>query len=125
MLPYGFYKVLHVLGIALTLVALGGMTVHALNGGLKGENVARRLLIGMHGTGVLFILVGGFGLLARIGFAHGSGFPFWLWVKIGLWTLFAVIAAIPYRKPESGRALLLALPVLAMAAAAMAVYKPS
>jgi hypothetical protein len=46
-------------------------------------------------------------------------------VKIGLWTLFAVIAAIPYRKPESGRALLLALPVLAMAAAAMAVYKPS
>ncbi len=125
MLPYGFYKVLHVLGIALTLVALGGMTVHALNGGLKGENVARRLLIGMHGTGVLFILVGGFGLLARIGFAHGSGFPFWLWVKIGLWTLFAVIAAIPYRKPESGRALLLALPFLAMAAAAMAVYKPS
>ncbi|MCE2802893.1 MAG: hypothetical protein LW836_05120 [Gemmatimonadetes bacterium] len=125
MLPYGFYKVLHVLGIALTLVALGGMTVHALNGGRKAENVARRLLIGMHGTGVLFILVGGFGLLARIGFAHGSGFPFWLWVKIGLWTLFAVIAAIPYRKPESGRALLLALPVLAMAAAAMAVYKPS
>jgi uncharacterized membrane protein SirB2 len=125
MLPYGFYKVLHVLGIALTLVALGGMTVHALNGGRKVENVARRLLIGMHGTGVLFILVGGFGLLARIGFAHGSGFPFWLWVKIGLWTLFAVIAAIPYRKPESGRALLLALPVLAMAAAAMAVYKPS
>ena len=125
MLPYGFYKVLHVLGIALTLVALGVMTVHALNGGRKVENVARRLLIGMHGTGVLFILVGGFGLLARIGFAHGSGFPFWLWAKIGLWTLFAVIAAIPYRKPESGRALLLALPVLAMAAAAMAVYKPS
>ncbi|MEN9790357.1 MAG: hypothetical protein RLZZ63_15 [Gemmatimonadota bacterium] len=124
MLPYGFYKVLHILGIALTLVALGGMTVHALNGGRKGENVARRLLIGMHGTGVLFILVGGFGLLARIGFAHGSGFPFWLWVKLGLWTLFAVIAAIPYRKPASGRALLLALPVLAMAAAAMAVYKP-
>jgi len=125
MLPYGFYKVLHILGIALTLVALGGMTVHAINGGLKGENVARRLLIGMHGTGVLFILVGGFGLLARIGFAHGSGFPFWLWVKLGLWTVFAVIAAVPYRKPESGRALLLALPVLAMAAAAMAVYKPS
>ena len=125
MLPYGFYKVLHILGIALTLVALGGMTVHALNGGLKAENIARRLLIGMHGAGVLFILVGGFGLLARIGFAHGSGFPFWLWVKLGLWTLFAVIAAVPYRRPESGKALLLALPVLAMAAAAMAVYKPS
>jgi uncharacterized membrane protein SirB2 len=125
MLPYGFYKVLHVFGIALTLVALGGMTVHALNGGLKAENVVRRLLIGMHGAGVLFILVGGFGLLARIGFAHGSGFPFWLWVKLGLWTVFAVVAALPYRRPAMGRALLLAVPVLAMAAAAMAVYKPS
>ncbi|MEY4608192.1 MAG: hypothetical protein RL625_409 [Gemmatimonadota bacterium] len=125
MLPYGFYKVLHVFGIALTLVALGGMTVHALNGGLKVENAARRLLIGMHGAGVLFILVGGFGLLARIGFAHGSGFPFWLWVKLGLWTVFAVVAALPYRRPAMGRVLLLAVPVLAMAAAAMAVYKPS
>ena len=37
MLPYGFYKVLHILGIALTLVALGGMTVHALNGGSRGR----------------------------------------------------------------------------------------
>lgn len=125
MLPYGFYKVLHVFGIALTLVALGGMTVHALNGGLKAENAARRLIIGMHGTGVLFILVGGFGLLARIGFAHGSGFPLWLWVKLGLWTLFAVIAALPYRRPQMGRSLLIVLPFLAMAAAAMAVYKPS
>lgn len=124
MLPYGFYKVLHVFGIALTLVALGGMTVHALNGGRKAENAARRLLIGMHGTGVLFILVGGFGLLARIGFAHGSGFPFWLWVKLGLWTVFAVVAAVPYRRPDGGKPLLLTLPILAMAAAAMAVYKP-
>lgn len=125
MLPYAFYKVLHILGIALTLVALGGMTVHALNGGRKAENLARRLLIAMHGTGVLFILVGGFGLLARIGFAHGSGFPLWLWVKLGLWTLFAVIAALPYRWPGMGRPLLISIPFLAMAAAAMAVYKPS
>jgi uncharacterized membrane protein SirB2 len=125
MLPYAFYKLVHVLGIALTLVALGGMTVHALNGGLKAENAARKLLIGMHGFGVFLILLGGFGLLARIGFAHGSGFPLWLWVKLGLWTVFAVIAALPYRRPAAGRQLLLALPLLAMAAAAMAVYKPT
>lgn len=125
MLPYSFYKIVHILGIALTLVALGGMTVHALNGGLKAANAARKQLIAMHGFGVFLILLGGFGLLARIGFAHGSGFPLWLWVKLGLWTAFAVIAALPYRKPDAGKALLLALPVLAAAAAAMAVYKPT
>ncbi len=125
MLPYAFYKIVHVLGIALTLVALGGMTVHALNGGLKVENAARKLLIGMHGFGVFLILLGGFGLLARIGFAHGSGFPLWLWTKLGLWTVFAVVAALPYRKPTMGKTLLLSLPVLAAAAAAMAVYKPT
>jgi len=125
MLPYAFYKLVHILGIALTLVALGGMTVHALNGGLKADNAARKLLIAMHGVGVFFILLGGFGLLARIGFAHGSGFPLWLWVKLGLWTAFAVVAALPYRRPDAGRALLVAMPLLAMGAAAMAVYKPT
>lgn len=124
MISYAVYKLLHILGIALTLVALGGMAVHALNGGRKAENAARRMLIAMHGVGVFLILLGGFGLLARIGFAHGSGFPLWLWVKLGLWTAFAVVAALPYRKPKSGKALLVALPLLAMAAAAMALYKP-
>lgn len=124
MLPYAFYKLVHVLGIALTLTALGGMTVHALNGGMKAENAARKLLIGMHGFGVFLILLGGFGLLARIGFAHGSGFPLWLWVKLGLWTVFAVAAALPYRMRTATRPMLLVLPLLAMAAAAMAVYKP-
>lgn len=125
MISYAVYKLLHILGIALTLVALGGMAVHALNGGRKAENAARKLLIGMHGLGVFLILLGGFGLLARIGFAHGSGFPLWLWVKLALWTSFAVIAALPYRKPDAGKALLVAMPLLAMGAAAMAVYKPS
>ena len=125
MLPYSFYKIVHILGIDLTLVALGGMTVHALNGGVKAENAARRMIIAMHGGGVFLILLGGFGLLARIGFAHGSGFPLWLWVKLALWTAFAVIAALPYRRPQAGKTLLIALPLLAMGAAMMAVYKPT
>lgn len=124
MLPYSFYKVVHIFGIALTMVSLGGMFVHALNGGLKLENQARKLLIGMHGTGVLLILVGGFGMLARIGFTHGANFPAWLWTKLGVWTIVAAVAALPYRQPSLGRPMLLTLPLLAMTAAAMAVYKP-
>jgi uncharacterized membrane protein SirB2 len=125
MLPYSFYKIVHILGIALALVSLGGLLVHALNGGQKQDNAARRLLIIMHGTGALFVLVGGFGLLARIGFAHGSGFPLWLWVKLALWATLAAIVILPYRAPQAARPLLVALPLLAMLAAAMAVYKPT
>lgn len=124
MLPYSFYKIVHLLGIALTITALGGLTVHALNGGAKHENLARKLLIGMHGAGALFILVGGFGLLARIGFAHGAGFPAWLWVKLGIWAVLAAVVALPYRTPAITRPLLLVIPLLVMTATAMAVYKP-
>jgi uncharacterized membrane protein len=124
MLPYSFYKVVHILGIGLTLSALGGMAVHALNGGTKAENAARRLVISMHGAGVLFILVGGFGMLARLGFQHGAMFPGWLLAKLALWTLLAVLIALPYRKPALARPTLIALPFVAATAAAMAVYKP-
>jgi uncharacterized membrane protein SirB2 len=125
MLPYAIYKLVHVFGIALALVSLGGLAVHALNGGHARENAARKLLIAMHGVGALLVLVGGFGLLARIGFAHGSGFPLWLWAKLALWAVVAVVVILPYRAPQSTRPLLIALPLLAMAAAAMAVYKPT
>lgn len=125
MLPYNFYKLVHILGIALALVSLGGLTVHALNGGRKSDNAARKLLIAMHGVGAFFVLLGGFGLLARIGFAHGGGFPLWLWVKLSVWAVLAAVVILPYRAPQATRPLLLALPLLAMLAAAMAVYKPT
>lgn len=125
MLPYAVYKIVHILGISLVLVALGGFAVHALNGGAKTDNRARRLLIGMHGVGALLVLVGGFGLLARINVAHGSAFPLWLWVKLGVWALTAVLVLLPYRAPQAARPMLIALPLLAMAAAMMAVYKPT
>jgi len=124
MLPYSFYKIVHILGIALALVSLGGFAVHALNGGAKSDNSARKLLIGMHGTGAFLILLGGFGLLARLNFPHGQGFPGWIWVKLGVWLAVAAIVMLPYRKPNAARPMLLAVPLLAVTAALMAVYKP-
>ncbi len=124
MLPYAFYKIVHILGIALALVALGGFAVHALNGGTKSDNAARRLLIAMHGTGAFLILLGGFGLLARINFPHGAPYPGWLWVKLVVWLVMAAIVMLPYRKPNAARPMLIALPLFAVTAALMAVYKP-
>lgn len=124
MLPYTFYKLLHIVGIVLVMSALGAVAIHALNGGTRATNGARRMIAIMHGLGVLVILVGGFGMLARLGVMHGTSFPGWLWVKLGVWGTVAVALMLPYRWPSLARPLYLALPVLGGLATYMAVYKP-
>lgn len=124
MFPYALYKLVHILGIALALTALGGLAVHAWNGGAKHDNRARRVLIGMHGAGAVLVLVGGFGMLARLGFAHGAMFPGWLLGKLAVWAVLSVIVLVPYRWPRHAATMVLLLPLLALSAAWMAVYKP-
>ena len=124
MLPHSFYNVLHIVGIVLVMSALGGISMHALNGGTKQTNAARRLVVGLHGLGMLLILIGGFGMLARLGFQHGGMFPGWLLVKLAVWLTLAGIVILPYRRPSLARPVYLALPVLGGLAAYMAIYKP-
>jgi uncharacterized membrane protein len=124
MLPYTFYKVLHIIGIVLLMSALGGVTVHVINGGTRQSNRIRGLVAGLHGLGALCILVGGFGMLARLGFKHGSMFPGWLLVKLAVWLLLAASLTIAYRRPGLARPLYVALPILGGLAAYMAIYKP-
>lgn len=124
MIPYATYKLIHIIGILLVFVALGGVALHAANGGTKVSNRARRLVAITHGIGLFVILVGGFGLLARIGVMHGAGFPGWIWVKLGVWVLLGAMIALPYRKPAFARPIWFALPVLGAVAAYMAIYKP-
>ncbi len=124
MFPRDFYEVLHVIGIAALFMALGGVAVHAANGGDKSTSSTRRLVGTMHGVGALLILVGGFGMLARLGVLHGNGFPAWLWIKIIVWVVLSALVMLPYRRPALARPFLLLLPVLAGVAVYMALYKP-
>ena len=124
MLPYQFYKVVHILGIALLVTALGGLALYALNGGLKRDNRARALVAALHGAGLLFVLVGGFGMLARLGFRHGSMFPGWILVKLAVWAMLAAAVVLPTRVPRLGRPMMVVVPLLVGLAAYMAVYKP-
>ncbi|MBV9880790.1 MAG: hypothetical protein JO180_09865 [Gemmatirosa sp.] len=124
MLPYTFYKVVHIIGIILLMSALGAVSIHVLNGGTRATNRARGLVAGLHGTGALLILVGGFGMLARLGFQHGAMFPGWLLVKLAVWLVLSAALMLPYRKPSLSRLVYLSLPVLGGLAAYMAIYKP-
>jgi hypothetical protein len=124
MFPRDFYEVLHIIGIAMLFLAIGGVATHAANGGTKATSQTRSLMGTVHGLGALLILVGGFGMLARIGFAHGTNFPGWLWVKIIVWLVLSAIVLLPYRKPVLARPFVLILPLLAGLAVYMALYKP-
>jgi hypothetical protein len=119
-----FYKLVHIVGIILIMSALGGAAVRAMTGGTEVLPSTRRTLAVLHGSGAFLILLGGFGMLARLGFMHGANFPGWLWVKLVVWLSLAAALMIPRRRPALARPLLLALPFLGGLAAYMAIYKP-
>lgn len=123
-MPYELYKLIHLLGIFLTFIALAGMAVHAATGRPKTDNPRHRTLLIFHGAGVLVALTGGFGLLARVGVDHGQVFPGWVWGKLLLWILLGGAIALPYRNQAAAKALLFLLPILGLLGAFLANYKP-
>ena len=123
-MSHQFYNVVHIVGIILSMSALGGAAVRAMTGGADDARAIRRMLALLHGIGVFLVLLGGFGMLARLGLMRGASFPVWLWVKLAIWGILAVALFMPRRWPRLARPLLLALPVLGGVAAYMAIYKP-
>lgn len=121
MIPFLVYKTFHLVGVMLTVVALGGMAIHAANGGTREQSLTRRLTTAIHGTGLLLVLVAGFGMLARLDGSTGSG---WVVIKLGIWLLLGGAALVPYRRPQFARVLFVAVPLLAALAAIMAITKP-
>ncbi|WP_396200096.1 hypothetical protein [Gemmatimonas sp.] len=124
MFPRDFYEILHIVGIAMVFIAIGGVATHAANGGTKTTSSTRPLIGSIHGLGAFLILLGGFGMLARLGFLHGGNFPGWLWVKIIVWVILSAVVLLPYRRPGFAKPFLLVLPLLAGVAVYMALYKP-
>lgn len=117
------YKVLHVLGILFTFIALGGLLLASRTGG---ERVQDRKLAGMlHGIGLVIILVSGFGALARLGMSNPGIWPMWMWVKAVLWLVLGAALVFIKRAPGMRTLLWILLPVLGAVAAYMAFYKPA
>ncbi len=124
MISYEAFKVAHLVAVLTLFAVLGGVAMHAANGGSRAGNLARRLAAGLHGTALLVAILSGFGLATRLDLLSG-GLPLWIWGKLVLWMLAAALLALPYRRPALARPVLLfGFPPLAAAAAWLAVYKP-
>ena len=124
MIEYQTYKLIHLIAIFALFTAAGGAAVHAANRGYKQDNAARGAVAALHGLALLLVLVGGFGMLARLGMEHNWLFPGWVWGKLVIWVLFGFAITLPYRKPAMAKGLLFLLPLLGAVAAFFALYKP-
>lgn len=117
-----FYLLVHLLGIFLLLTGLAGVSVHAANGGTKQNSRTRKLTAILHGVGAFLVLLGGFGMLARLGIT--GAFPGWVWAKLVIWLLLGGAVVLPYRRPDFARIAIVLIPLLCLVAAWLAVYKP-
>ena len=123
-MSHPFYEFIHIIGLVMLFSALGGTAVRVLlPPPVEGPGPRRSLGI-VHGVGAFLVLLGGFGMLARLGFMHGGSFPGWLWVKLVVWGMLAAAPFFVRRRPALARPLLWSLPVLGGIAAYAVIYKP-
>lgn len=115
MISYEVYKVIHVVSVIafFTLVAWGAF----------GQSKIVKFL---NHVVLLFILVAGMGLLARLGISQGGGMPQWVMAKMAIWLvagIFGILITGRLRRLAFiGIPLLLAL---AAVSAWLAIYRPA
>ncbi|MGC6416802.1 MAG: hypothetical protein ACON3Z_06780 [Bradymonadia bacterium] len=99
-MSYQIYKIIHVVGLAMIMLGLGGLMFHALGGGEK-KHDGRRGMMMTHGGGLFLVILGGFGMLARKGI-HWP-WPGWVTLKFGLWVGLGVVTLLLYRNQTLNR----------------------
>ncbi|HEX6812994.1 MAG TPA: hypothetical protein VF384_15320 [Planctomycetota bacterium] len=107
-MPSETYRLLHVVGVLMLMLGLGGILAVASQGGK-----APMLFQAMHGIGLVAMLVAG------IGRAHkeGMGWPPWILAKIACWVLLAAMPVLVRRGVlPRGIAVLLVIGIGALAA---------
>ena len=113
MLSYTFYKALHIIGIFIALPSIAPLLFHAGQGGEKKENNWRKLLLVGHGIGLFLIILGGFGMLARLGI---HSIPYWIAIKLAIWLFLGAVVTIAYRKRAAAQNLWMAVITVAIIA---------
>ena len=123
MISHAVYWYMHIFGLGLLVLAIGGVSLHAMSGGTKETSGGRRLAAASHGAGLFFMLVTGFGMLARLGSLHGN-LPGWAWAKLTIWAVIGGLFMVPYRKPQLSAPVWIATAMLVLCAAWLAHSKP-
>jgi uncharacterized membrane protein SirB2 len=121
-MSYLTYKMIHYLGIFILLATLGAsLGRQAMT---EERDPLRSRWGAVHGVALFLVLLGGFGLMARVGVAHGTMFPGWILAKLGIWVLLGAMLFLARRSRRWTLPLLALVPLLALFAGWMAMARP-
>lgn len=121
-MSYEFYKLFHILGIALLFASLGGALIRREISDERASLRIRKTIGISHGLALLFLLVSGFGMIARIGASMAAP---WIYIKLLIWFLLAgILFLINRAKGTLSTVLWIVLPIFAVLAGYVALYKP-
>jgi hypothetical protein len=121
MIPLLVYKNLHLLGVLMIFVALGGLILQQIQATTR-EQVWRKSVAITHGIGMVLALVGGFGMLERLRISWP--WPGWVLGKIIIWLVLGVLVALVGRAPALAKWLWWITIALGAIAAYLALNKP-
>ena len=120
-MKYEIYKIIHVVGIMILFLSLGALFLTAFNK-ITLEKKQKRPWLIMHGVSMFLILLGGFGLLARIGVT--GAFPIWVWLKLAIWGFYGALIFLLIRKPNVSKLAYILTLIFGFFAVYIANFKP-
>jgi hypothetical protein len=113
-----FYKILHIIGIMMLFLGIGGAIVRSRLA--EGKEMLEKFVLMNHGLGLLIVLIAGFGQLAKI----GMEFSGWVIVKIVIWLAMGALIMPIKKKPSSGTMVWYIALGLGALAGYLAIFKP-
>ncbi|MBT8036462.1 MAG: hypothetical protein KJO21_02850 [Verrucomicrobiae bacterium] len=117
---YEIYRLIHFAGIFTLLIAFGSL--------FTGDKSTKAGAIG-HGVGLLLILLGGFGMQAKLKDAYdvmyGTSFPTWMIIKIIIWIALGGSMVLVKRRIIKGLTAWILIIALALASAYLGYKKPA
>jgi hypothetical protein len=120
-MPLSLYRVLHLIGLFLVYLGLGAQAAAAKEDNPKDHFIWKTA--GMtHGIGMLLSLIGGFGLLAKLGIAWP--WPIWVWAMLVSWLALGAAPVFAKKSPAAARKIWLGSILLGLISAVLGATKP-
>lgn len=120
-MPIALYRILHLIGLFMIYLSLGSQASQSGNPDSRTHFLRKTAAI-THGLGMFLSLLGGFGLLAKLGIAWP--WPIWVFVMLLSWLLLGAAPAVVKRSPLAAKRTWWFAILLGLISSALAVTKP-